>query len=66
MKRSKKYHMSDEMNDKIFMLTLARERASRIQAGYFDGRFAPKRHVDRKKQVDRNLCRNYNFRNSEN
>ena len=63
MKYSKKCHKSNNLNEKVFMLTLARERASRIEAGYFDGRFAPKKYVDRKKQADRDLCRNYNFRN---
>jgi hypothetical protein len=51
------------MNNKLFNMAQASERDNRIEAGYFDGRFAPKQFVDRKKEANRKECRTYRYSN---
>lgn len=37
----------------------ASDRELRIEAGFFDGRFAPKQFMDRKKKAKRLACRKW-------
>lgn len=51
------------MNNKLFNMAQASERDNRKDAGYFDGRFAPKQFVDRKKEANRKECRTFRYSN---
>jgi hypothetical protein len=51
------------MNNKLFNMAKASERDNRKEAGYFDGRFAPKQFVDRKKEANRTECRTFRYSN---
>lgn len=47
------------MNEKVFKMAKADQRQQRILDGFFDGRFAPKQFVDRKKKAKKLACREW-------
>ena len=47
------------MNEKVFKMAKADQRRQRIEDGFFDGRFAPKQFMDRKKNAKKLACRNW-------
>ena len=51
------------MNNELFNMAQASQREHRKDAGYFDGRFAPKQFVDRKKEANRTECRTFRYSN---
>jgi hypothetical protein len=49
------------MNQELFNMAQASERQRRKDAGYFDGRFAPKQILDKKKEENKTKCRKFDF-----
>jgi hypothetical protein len=53
------------MNKKLFKMAKASDRELRIEAGFFDGRFAPKQYADRKKKAKKLACRKWKLDKQE-
>ena len=49
------------LNKELYNMAKASERSLRIEAGYFDGRFKPKKFLDRKKESSKNKCRSFDY-----
>lgn len=51
--------------EQLRKIDAAVERERRKEAGYFDGRFAPRTVPDKKKQANKNSCRKFKYKKDE-